>query len=63
MNTSESNVIHAFRIADAATEVRHVFIRDLVLTCLIGVHKHEQKKHGRILQISDLAWYSSTCML
>ena len=55
MNTSNSNVVHAFRIADAATEVRHVFIRDLILTCFIGVHKHEKKKPQRIRINLDLA--------
>ena len=55
MNNSNSNVVHAFRIADAAKEVRHVFIRDLILTCLIGVHKHERKKPQRIRVNLDLA--------
>ena len=55
MNTSNSNVVHAFRIADAAKEVRHVFIRDLILTCLIGVHKYERKKPQRIRINLDLA--------
>ena len=55
MNTSNSNVVHAFRIADAAKEVRHVFIRDLILTCLIGVHKHERKKPQRMRVNLDLA--------
>ena len=55
MNISNSNVVHAFTIADAAKEVRHVFIRDLVLTCLIGVHKHERKKPQRIRINLDLA--------
>ncbi len=55
MNTSNSNVVHAFRIADAAKEVRHVFIRDLIVTCLIGVHKHERKKPQRIRVNLDLA--------
>ncbi len=55
MNTSNSNVVHAFRIADAAKEVRHVFIRDLILTCLIGVHKHERKKPQRVRINLDLA--------
>jgi len=55
VNTSNSNVVHAFRIADAAKEVRHVFIRDLILTCLIGVHKHERKKPQRIRINLDLA--------
>lgn len=55
MTTSDSNVVHAFRIADARTSVRHVFIRDLVLTCLIGVHKHERKKPQRVRINLDLA--------
>ena len=55
MNTSNSNVVHAFRIADAGKEVRHVFIRDLILTCLLGVHKHERKKPQRIRINLDLA--------
>ena len=55
MNTSNSNVVHAFKIADAAKEVRHVFIHDLILTCLIGVHKHERKKPQRIRINLDLA--------
>ena len=55
MNTSNSNVVHAFRIADAEKEVRHVFIRDLILTCLIGVHKRERKKPQRIRINLDLA--------
>ena len=55
MNTSGSNVVHAFRIADAQTSVRHVFIRDLTLTCLIGVHKQERKKPQRIRINLDLA--------
>ena len=55
MNTSNSIVFHAFRIADAAKEVRHVFIRDLILTCLIGVHKHERKQPQRIRINRDLA--------
>ena len=55
MITTNTNVVHAFRIADAAKEVRHVFIRDLILTCLIGVHKHERKKPQRIRINLDLA--------
>ena len=55
MSTSTSNVVHAFQIADAANSVRHVFIRDLMLTCLIGVHKREQKLPQRIRVNLDLA--------
>jgi dihydroneopterin aldolase len=55
MSANESNVIHAFDLADAAQSVRHVFIRDLVLDCLIGVHKHEQDKPQRVRINLDLA--------
>jgi len=55
MKATSSNVVNAFRIADAKREVRHVFIRDLMLTCLIGVHKHERKQPQRICINLDLA--------
>jgi dihydroneopterin aldolase len=55
MTGSSDKVVHAFRIADAAAAVRHMFIRDLVLECLIGVHKHEQRKPQRIRINVDLA--------
>ena len=40
---SDENVIHAFRIADAQASIQHVFIRDLMLTALIGVYRHEKE--------------------
>ncbi len=55
MPPSDSNVVHAFRIADAKTSVRHVFIRDFTLTCFIGVHKHERKQSQRVRINLDLA--------
>jgi len=55
MTESSDKVVHAFRIADAAASVRHMFIRDLVLDCLIGVHKFEQRKPQRIRINVDLA--------
>jgi 7,8-dihydroneopterin aldolase/epimerase/oxygenase len=55
MTGSSDQVVHAFRIADASASVRHMFIRDLVLECLIGVHKHEQRKPQRIRINVDLA--------
>ena len=55
MTSSSSNVVQAFGIADATNAVRHVFIRDLILTCLIGVHKHERKQPQRIRINLDLA--------
>lgn len=55
MSANESNVIHAFDLADAAQSMRHVFIRDLVLDCLIGVHKHEKDRAQRVRINLDLA--------
>lgn len=42
------------RIADGHAAVRHVFIRDLVLTCSIGVHGHEKEAHQRVRLNLDL---------
>ena len=55
MPTSGSNTAHVRNIADARNSIRHVFIRDLVLTCLIGVYKREQKQPQRIRINLDLA--------
>ena len=55
MTATKTNVVHPFRIADAQAAIRHVFIRDLTLTALIGVHKHERKKPQRIRINLDLA--------
>lgn len=41
--TQGSNV-HPLRIADAQNRIRHVFVRDLELKALIGVHGHEKGK-------------------
>ena len=60
MTANESNVVHAFDLADARQSVRHVFIRDLLLDCLIGVHKHEQDKPQRIRINLDLAVLENT---
>ena len=40
---SDENVVHAFRIADADAVIQHVFIRDLTVTALIGVYRHEKE--------------------
>ena len=60
MSISSSNKGRALHIADAANAVRHVFIRDLVLTCLIGVYKREKKQPQRIRINLDLAVYEGT---
>lgn len=43
------------RIADARNAIRHVFIRDLVLSCRIGVHRHEETATQRVRINLDLA--------
>lgn len=43
------------RIADARKAIRHVFIRDLLLTCRIGVHRHEEIRPQRLRINLDLA--------
>lgn len=43
------------RIADGRNAIRHVFIRDLVLVCRIGVHRHEQLAPQRVRINLDLA--------
>lgn len=47
--------IHPVPIADARKVLRHVFIRDLVLSCSIGVHRFERADHQRIRVNIDLA--------
>lgn len=43
------------RIANGRADVRHVFIRDLVLSCSIGVHGHERQAAQRVRLNLDLA--------
>jgi dihydroneopterin aldolase len=45
----------ALRIADARNAVRHVFVRDLLLICRIGVHRHERLAEQRVRINLDLA--------
>jgi dihydroneopterin aldolase len=52
---SDENIIHAFRIADAQASIQHVFIRDLMLTALIGVYRHEKENPQPIRINLDLA--------
>jgi len=52
---SDENVVHAFRIADAKTLIQHVFIRDLLLSALIGVYRHEKENPQPIRINLDLA--------
>lgn len=43
------------RIADALNAIRHVFVRDLILICRIGVHRHERSISQRVRINLDLA--------
>ena len=52
---SNPSNVHPIRIADAAKAIRHVFIRDLELLALIGVHGHEKGKLQPIRVNVDLA--------
>ncbi|MDX9861372.1 MAG: dihydroneopterin aldolase [Rhodospirillales bacterium] len=55
MTTDRANVVRPLRIADARNAVRHVFIRDMVLPCSIGVHRHERLESQRVRINLDLA--------
>jgi dihydroneopterin aldolase len=45
---TKNQVIETLKIADAGLGIRHVFVRDLELTCIIGVHAHEKRGAQRI---------------
>ncbi len=47
-------VVEPLKIADAAAGLRHVFVRDLVLECNIGVHLHEKGRVQRVRINLDL---------
>ena len=55
MTASSIKLFEVPKIADASRSIRHVFIRDLVLTCSIGVHTHEKDAHQRVRINLDLA--------
>jgi dihydroneopterin aldolase len=55
MSVSSDKVVHAFRIADADSLVRHMFIRDMVLEGQIGIYKHEIGKTQRVRINVDMA--------
>ncbi len=49
-----SPVIEPLKIADAVAGLRHVFVRDLILPCNIGVHLHEKGRPQRVRINLDL---------
>jgi dihydroneopterin aldolase len=46
--------VFPFRIANAQHALRHVFVRDLMLEAVIGVHRHEKRKRQPIRINVDL---------
>jgi dihydroneopterin aldolase len=52
---SKGAVIEPLRIANAQNSLRHVFVRDLVVSCTIGVHAHEKGRPQRVRINLDLA--------
>ncbi|MCH7863803.1 MAG: dihydroneopterin aldolase [Proteobacteria bacterium] len=55
MTASHIKLVEPQKIADARRAVRHVFIRDLILPCSIGVHRHEKDAEQRVRINLDLA--------
>ncbi len=55
MSIEPKEVLEPLKIADARQRIRHVFVRDLVLMALIGVHDHEQDRPQRVRINLDLA--------
>lgn len=52
---SSGKRVQPLRIADASRQLYHVFIRDLVLPCSIGIHPHEKDAPQRVRLNLDLA--------
>ncbi len=48
-------LLEPLKIADARQRVRHVFVRDLVIEALVGIHPHERKTPQRVRFNLDLA--------
>lgn len=55
MTTDPVKAVEPLRIADARMSIRHVFVRDLMLACRIGVHRHEEIRPQRVRINLDLA--------
>jgi len=56
VSTSQpAKVVQPLRIADAKNSIRHVFIRDYMVDCSIGIHGHEKDNDQRVRINLDLA--------
>ncbi len=61
MTSNQAKVVQPLRIADARNAVRHVFIRDYMVDCSIGIHSHEKEHEQRVRINLDLAvWEGET---
>ena len=52
---ADRGIVVPLHIADARKAIRHVFVRDLLLVCRIGVHRHEAIQPQRVRINLDLA--------
>lgn len=55
MTSGHIKLVEPVRIADGRAGVRHVFVRDLVILCSIGVYDHEREARQRVRINLDLA--------
>jgi len=55
MTVTPISTAKSLRIADAKASIRHVFIHDMVLECLIGVYRHEHENKQKVRINLDLA--------
>lgn len=55
MTQNSIKLFAAPKIADASRSIRHVFIRDLIVACSIGIHSHEKTRDQRVRLNLDLA--------
>lgn len=55
MSSPNVRLVPSPSIADARVGIRHVFVRDLVLMCSIGVHDFEREGEQRVRINLDLA--------
>jgi len=55
MTASSVKLVEVPKIANAGRSIRHVFIRDMILSCSIGIHQHEKTAKQRVRVNLDLA--------
>ena len=55
MNFPQASNVQPLKIADADRMVRHVFIRDFMVDCSIGIHSEEKQHEQRVRINLDLA--------